>query len=469
MSPGPESRRFWAGVDVTPRDPTSPAPPGPRAAPWLYRRIALFPLWFFESYLALTVFLFAFGPWPWPVPDPFRLYLFLFLAQAALWLGYRTGIERLPRVYRGRWSAERLIEISLLLNLLWLIPNYMLRMGVTRFDLPKIIRSITIGFRDPVIPYRAKFEGAGETTALNILGLLLYPLLWLLVPLAITHWKRLKPIYRWSFIFFVAADLLSWVAIGTNKGIADYALLLPCLVLAARPDILARGQGRRRAGVLALFALGLVLMLAYFGATMKSRGGGSIRTSDPNAKIELNQKDWTVRFLPPAARASVGAVAAYIDQGYYALGLALMEPFDWSYGAGNSYYLTGLVEHFTGKGSVSNRTYPAKLEKTGWDRYGRWHSIYSWIASDVTFPGALIFVFFIGRLFALVWLDVLGKRNPWAPPLWALLVIMLFYFSANNQVLAFANTANPFWALLLVWAWARKRPAVSDDAAGGTP
>src|SRR5664280_906200 len=61
------------------------------------KRISLYPMIFFQIYLATSVLTFAFGPWPWPVTDSWQLYLFLILAQTALLAGYLKAIRKQPR------------------------------------------------------------------------------------------------------------------------------------------------------------------------------------------------------------------------------------------------------------------------------------------------------------------------------------------------------------------------------------
>jgi hypothetical protein len=104
-----------------------------------------------------------------------------------------------------------------------------------------------------------------------------------------------------------------------------------------------------------------------------------------------------------------------------------------------------------------NDTYPARIDVRSWDLYGKWHSLYPWIASDLSFPGTIVFMFVIGWFFGLVWIDVAFCQNPFAVCLFALFLIMLFYIPANNQVLGFAQTALPFWTLLPLWFFSRDR------------
>lgn len=425
-------------------------------------RIRLFPLRIIQCYLSFTVLVFAFGPWPWRVPSPTKLYVFLFCAQAAFWIGYRSGIRQPAGGYSGLFKIERLVKFSLLVNIAWIIPNYMTRLGLQEFSFSRIIDAISTGFTNPATMYAARQAKTQTTSLVDIITLLLYPILWLLFPLTIVYWKKLSRSTRYCAILLFIIDMLSWIGIGTNKGVFDYIFLLPWLLVAASPHVVIKMPLRKVAMISGILFIGLGLFSIYFIVGQKGRGQGAIPTEDPSAMISIDKDNWMVRHLPPEAQSGVASYASYMIQGYYALSLALEEPFTWSYGVGNSYYLTGLVEHFVGKGRVSDRTFPAKIEKHGWDRFGRWHSFYTWIASDVSFPGTIIIVYIIGLLFAVVWLDVLRKENPFAVALFALLLIMVFYFPANNQVLGFASAANPFWALLACWLltrrWHLRRP-----------
>jgi hypothetical protein len=126
---------------------------------------------------------------------------------------------------------------------------------------------------------------------------------------------------------------------------------------------------------------------------------------------------------------------------------------------GNSRVLQWLVEKLIldDKDAIWNRTYVSRVASDyGWDRNVRWHSIYPWIASDVSFWGVPIIVFLIGYLFGLSWLDSLAK-NPFGVVVFSLFVIMLFYFSANNQLCQAGDTVFVFWVGLTAWLRSRHR------------
>ncbi len=425
-------------------------------------RVSLFPLYFFQVYLSLTVLLYAFGPWPWPTQEPGILYGFLLLVQVAFWLGYRLGVPKVPCKYVGPWSMQVLVSVSLILNMVWIVPSFMSRSGATGFSLGGMLESALQGLYDPGSMYAARMEALAtveKTTLFGYLSQVVSPILWFAIPLAIFFWKsldRLKKIFLLIVVFF---EIVSWVAIGTNKGLFDILIVVSWMVIAANPRFISSFDFRGFLKSAVLIIGGLVAVLYFFAIGQEGRGGGEIPAYDRSANIQLDYDNWLIAALPDGARLPFGAVASYLSQGYYPLSIALTEPPTFSYGVGHSHYYTGIVQSFVGQGVISDKTYPALIEKYGWDRYGKWHTMYTWMASDISFAGVIVFVFALGGLLAKVWCDVVYRHNPPAVALLALLCIMVFYFPANNQVLAFSRTANAFWVILVFWGLTRSRKA----------
>ena len=151
-------------------------------------------------------------------------------------------------------------------------------------------------------------------------------------------------------------------------------------------------------------------------------------------------------------------MSAYITHGYYGLYLSLDEPFVPMFGVGNSAFLSRQAARVTGMWEIEDMAYPNRLQQKGaWKAYAVWSSIYPWIASDVSFPGTLLVVFLIGRLFAQSWMDTLRGRNPFAVAMFGQFVIMLFYFCANNQCLESGEGLGAFCGIFVVWRVTRSR------------
>jgi hypothetical protein len=436
---------------------------------WRNRRLRMLPIWFFQSYLTFTVVFLILSPWPWPIRDPFLLYGFLFFVQVALWLGYISGVDYTPRPYNGRLKVDTLIMASLIANVVWIVPKFVVRLGLDSPDPAAMIEAIGSGITDPGAMYLAKQESlvhAEAPTTLAYIDLAMNILIWPLYPLTVVFWERMKKWMRTLAIMCIAADLLSWIAVGMNKGVADFVGLMPWLLLVRNPEMLVKIEMRKllKVGLVVMFLGGLFIVFFSIGQSGR-RGDAAEDLYDEGAGISADRNNFIMQLLPRDAQGGYANLNAYFVQGYYALSLALEEPFVFCYGVGNSYFLMGMARRFLGWTDMLSISYPGRIEKYGWDSMRKWHSFYVWAASDVSFPGVLVVVFFIGRIFAMAWIDVLKRENQYAIIVFALLVVMLFYFSANNQVLATAVTGVPFWVYLFLWYRTRGNNFVAGQAA----
>jgi hypothetical protein len=420
------------------------------------RRIALYPIILIQIYLAVSVLVFAFGPWQWPVSNPLQLYSFLILAQVALLAGYLQAIKKQPRPASTKLRIPFLVIVSLALNYLWIGHTYEERTGQP-FDLISASTAAVAGITNPGAQYIEKrlnvpMLSAEPTSLMGYASFLALPIMCIALPLGMVFWKQLSVSVRVALVGFILIDLLLWSASGMNKGIADYAILLPCMLVARKPAILLNiTRNLAKIGVIAI--LGVGALITFFSVNMAGRSEDATMTLfDHDAGIAAEFHNPVLSTVPPVFQAPLAALSSYFVQGYYALSLSLKEPFIFCYGVGNSFTLEGLSRHIFNP-PLYDSTYPARIESKGWDSHGRWDSIYPWIASDLSFPGTIVFMFVLGRVFALVWTDVAFCRNVWAVCVLPQLLTMLFYIPANNQVLGFAPI--PFLTMLFLWHFSR--------------
>lgn len=445
---------------------------GPAGAPAtqrpgsISRRARLFPIVAMQLYLNFTVFLFAAGPWEWPVENGLKLYGFLALAHAALLLGYLSAGDRPPAGYHGRSSPERLVKVSLVLVAALLLPTSRSRTG-------SWIPNAAGGLSDLATAY---FEGneaaslAGGNVA-EYARMLLGPWLFLLLPLTIYYWPRLSRAFRLASLACMAGFLSIYVARGTNKALADVVLLLPCLLVARYFAGTLRISWRRGLVLLGVTAGLFAAFLAFFAASNIARlRDGDASEYMPLISLQANADNFLVRHLPGNAKFGALGLTSYVTQGYYGLSLALEEPFVPMYGVGNSIFLYVNAAKATGAAKIEEMPYPVRVEQSGgWDAYVQWSSIYPWIASDVSFLGVIVVVFVVGRLFAMAWCDTLAGQNPWAVAMLAQLLIMLFYFPANNQMMQTGEAFFSFYGVLAFWLYTRKDRSAPQGTQAAEP
>jgi hypothetical protein len=421
----------------------------------------ILPIIFFVSYLSFTVIFFAFGPFEYPIDNPVSLYVFLALAHLALLAGYWRVVFRRPQAYSGFLKINQLITWAALASILLLFPTSKARTG-------SFMPDVAYGISNPGEAYAQTYVLMNESAGLPLIEyirILSGPLLIMLLPLTTFYWEYLTKKTRFLGITGILGTVALFLAMGTNKAVADTVLLLPWMVFAGYKAGVLHLKPRRVIVVSACTGAAFILFLAFFGVGMLAREGSPVAAKFfPATQSTADPENFLVRNLGEIPTAVVMGMDIYLTSGYYAVSLSLREPYVPMFGIGNSTFLSRQTARVIGDSGIPNRSYPVRIEKYGWDSVGLWSTIYPWIASDVSFPGTILIVYLIGKLFALSWLDTLAG-NPFAVVLFAQLLIMLFYFPANNQLLQSGEGFTAFWVTLILW-WRSRRPneAISQQA-----
>ncbi len=421
----------------------------------LSKWLRIFPIIFFMIYLSATVLFFAAGPFQYPVDNPGSLYTFLVLVHIALFAGYWGSAFGWPRSYFGKWRVSQLLYWSAAASLLLLLPTSLVRTG-------SLIPNIVSGLANPGEAYARTASIAAQPEGLptiEYMRIFAGPMLGLLLPLTVFYWARLSTRTRIMGVAGILGTVALFIGMGTNKAIADTVLLLPWMTFAGYKAGVLPLNRQRIVAIAACGVAAFILFLAFFAAGMLGREGSPVSVGFfPATGSKVDTENVLIRQLGETPTAVVLGLDIYLTPGYYALSLALREPFVPMFGVGNSTFLYRQAARLTGDNEILKAPYPVRIEKYGWDSDGLWSSIYPWIASDVSFPGTIVIVYLIGRLFALAWLDTLAGANPFAVVMFSQFLIMLFYFPANNQLLQSGEGFAAFWVTLFLW-WRTRRPA----------
>lgn len=422
------------------------------AAPDFGRFARLLPIGFVVSYLTISILLFAFGPWLYPPISSAKLYGFVTLAHVALLAGYLSAGFGRPGVYVSRMRPERLLFWSVVVSLAFVLPTAAYRTG-------EILPSITASILNPGTAYVRSYQLRNEAPGfVEYLRILAGPILALLIPLTAGYWNLASRTLKIAASAAVAGGILTYLAMGTNKGLADPIMVIGA-VLAAR--VLGRQLRLSRAQLLAAvaaLALACGLFLTFFSIASETRSGSHAKYGlIPKARARADYTNPLLTMLPESATVGALGVTSYMSSGYYGLALALDQPFVSMYGVGHSRFLYRQASRLLDDGSLMLMSYPDRVQgAVGWDATGLWATIYPWIASDVGFPGTLLAVFLIGRLFAQCWIDAMKGQNPFAYGMLGQFAIMLIYFPGNNQCLQDGEGVASFWVLLLCWRLTRR-------------
>lgn len=414
----------------------------------LYRKW-LVPLIFFQTYLGFTVVLYIFGPWPWKNENQMSVVGYLLLAQVFIAVGYLLSWGRVRRensfvnrrVVDGR--AIAFIKIALLINYVFFIPSSLSRTG---YPVPDIL----FGLTNPGLAYNTNYErleGGNPFVWVEYARMFLSPWIVGLFPVAVVFWGSLSRTVKFLCVGAIIFNISLFVATGTNKGIADFVITLPWLILLK----ISLDKIKLKLNLRALFVFGLliVVLFGFFGSGQAQRAGdaGVLGAFDSGQGVIFADKDnFVSKLLPDFLIIIFESITRYVTQGYYALSLTFSLESASTYGFGNSMFLARNMDSLTGGGYFTSQSLPGLLEAThGWSMNGLWHSIYPWLASDFGFFGALVVLSAFGYMLGLSWGMSLVNPHPASVIILYLLLILFFYIPANNQVFQSGETAVGFF------------------------
>jgi hypothetical protein len=228
--------------------------------------------------------------------------------------------------------------------------------------------------------------------------------------------------------------LFYWVGIATTFGVVSLAMTF-ALSSMFWPTRAGGSSVRRVAGNLLLLGLLLVGSIAFFSYNLYRRSNFvEIDVSQYKvAQRPILLDHPTLAIIPEPLQPTYIKVVSYLGQGYYHTCLAFDLDFRTTGFLGNNPALISLAKAFGI--DVWNDTYMHRLQSKGVDEYGVWHSAYTWYASDVSFYGVPVLLFFLGYLFGVSW--VWGRHGDFLSQIvFIMFGNMLLFLFANNTYLS---------------------------------
>lgn len=422
------------------------------------RRAWFLPLFVVQGYLSVVLLFYFIGPWPWAHYNTGLLVAYLLAAQACIALGYIAAWPRVQAAadkfrFEGREhaiaQALKFFDISFWIFLVMLVPTSMSRAG-------SVIPDVLTGIEFAGAVYNANYErltgGGNPFVIVEYARIALSPFLVGFYPLLVIFWNRIvlwkRIVGTLMVLFFVAI----YIATGTNKGVADFILLLPCFMLLGKFSA-SGGLKFPRWIFRALFIALFIGFLVFFGRGQEGREGGVATTGTFNSGLVYVRADsgWLADVLPPSQRIAYESLVRYMTSGYYALSLAFDVDHEPTYGVGNSMFLAGQADAIAGGTYFTSQSIPGQMEQQfGFPQFALWHSIYPWLASDVGFIGALLMVGGFAYLLALSWGVAIIRLDVRYIIMLSLMIVLFLYVPANNQIFQSGETCAAFFGTL---AW----------------
>lgn len=276
-------------------------------------------------------------------------------------------------------------------------------------------------------------EAEVSVSLLTQIKTLFSPLFLLSNAVLIFNFQRIERKWRLLLIFAIVLQLFHGVLTkGAQKGVFDaFILLMAVGVLKVYLQKHDFARWRRRG----MFLFLLVVVVFIFFQLSRLNAYDALDYSG-SSQASLDRGSLLFTIFGDRVGLGLSLFISYISQGYYGLSLSLQLPFEWSYGLGNSFALTSYAEQYFGASNIFEQTYPYRMEYMfNWPAKMYWHTIFPWLASDITFPGTLALMFFVGRGYARSLIDGVIYESPLGICVFYLLTTFLLYLPANNQLM----------------------------------
>lgn len=404
------------------------------------------------AYLLFTLFLHVFGPWSYKDEKLIPVLLFMLAAISMFSLGYfsvarkwRGVIVRDEKRYESNYRRYRnFSKLCLLAQLILVLCSLVSGWLDGFFSIGSIFNPGQIYF-DAL--ERARNES--EVSIVGKISTLASPILYFSSIFFIFNFARTSRAWRVLLILTMGLQLFYDTLLrGAQKGFFDLGIMVITVTFVAVFFSRERYRALIRKG-LVIFAA-LVAIFIFFQLSRMDATGVVYYTG--NGIMVLDRDGLIFTLLGDSLGLGLAMLINYLSQGYYGLSLCLQLPFEWTFGIGNSFALMSYAEQYLGMYGIFERTYPARMEaEFGWPAKMFWHTFFPWVASDITFPGAIILMFVIGRIFAKSLWDGIAKGSVLGASVFYFIATLIFYLPANNQLMQTRKMMIGFVGLLALW------------------
>lgn len=392
-----------------------------------------------------TLLLFMFSPMAAQTPNLFFVLVYACLVVLSFWFGYILAYRVYVHRYRERrWIVIHRGRFNLLLIALLLVPilvySWQLRLAISYFGFP----GLTSIFYDLGGNYFQKNELLDEIGSAagglfySALNLLSFALIAGYVSLVV-YWDRASLLAKLLGVSAAVIQLLFFLSIGTMSGVFYLAV---CVVSGLIIQFISNGLSNEaslsffRSRIRRAVIWGMVLVAAFFALMVVVLSSRSASIIIP-ARFKYDDDSLVYTIFGEEAGNGFGLALAYVSQGWHGLGNAFSVDFKWTYGLSIGRAISGYYYRFAGvEFPPQVLAYPVRQEAfSGYPAYVHWHTIFPWLASDVTFAGALVMTGIFAFMYGYVWLDAIKLRCPISASFFALLTIGVLFITANSQIL----------------------------------
>ncbi|MCQ6258021.1 hypothetical protein [Pseudomonas sp. Q11] len=323
-----------------------------------------------------------------------------------------------------------------------------------------------------VAGYKGYERGQANVDLIYILNILEQALTLFLILICFYYFSVMRKVPRCAFLFVVVTYLLvNVIGSGKQKYLGDIIIFtFFCMMIN-----FAAKQVKLKAWIFLLGGGAATIVFLMFIEILRQRYQAAGITLDniyekTHPLISWDESSWIFSWVSFDYGLALGIFLGYFTNGLYGLYLSLTLPFEWTYFVGNSYSLGRIVEIVVSEnGSVLEHTYPYRVgQEYGWG-FDKWHSLFAWMASDISFAGVLLITPIFAFCYARLWMQAVQASNPFAGPLFIYLSMGLIFSYANNQIMHGLAGVIVLFSLLVGWLffYNKKVSIASSDQASG--
>jgi hypothetical protein len=420
------------------------------------------PLWLLMSYLCATFALFMIWPINWPIYSAERwliLVAYVALCYLVITIFYLFGTRPgpTPRPFE-HWL--RVIIAGSVAAIVTLFPSSYLYSGRWPWEVMGALADQGEAYRSL---QHQLFATAGERGPVAFMRALVAPLTFAVLPLGVIHWRELGNHHRALVVATVMCSIIFSILRGTDREMADIFIVGGSALLIA----IAR-QGQNGGGLVLIRrfwkpAVMILVFLAIAFSLFTERKTARLSGIEQREMICANDSRICadidapyVSWMTLSQRFGISTFILSTSSGFYGLELALEKDFQSTFGVGHSTASLAVYELITGDEQLETRTYTYRNGVDGWNQENYWSSLVTWIANDVGFTGAVVVLGLLGFLWGRLWRDATYGHNDSAAVLFGLIMIMLVYLPANNQVFGSYEGYTVFFVWLALWLRQRR-------------
>lgn len=393
---------------------------------------------------------YLFSPWTYTYSPSWKIFLLVITFSIISSWGYKRGISSYLKNIESDFRTDKSVSIRILqwcivISFISLICMIIIKIGENG------VPSLGNVFVNMAQAYSTK--RSSDIVLDQSLGIFYKTafFFYFSVSIGLCEYKKLIRPYRYLLIlniFLLIIYIIFYV--GQQKQIGDIIILImSAVIIKYKPTSFARLSRYK-----ILISLIVILAVIVFSSILTNRLVMMNMTilGSSSAHYYLDPDSFIFSILPDNVALGVTYFLFYISNGFYGLNLCLQQPFVWTNGLGSCSVVLALLEQYGNIDMGNILTYPFRTEmSTGWSSTSVWHTIFPWLASDLTFPGAILFLTLGAYIYGKCWCEI-KYQNKWQSIfLFSIFNIQWFYMVANNQIFTAKSTFIVFILALFFW------------------